>query len=79
MVGRRGADGSPGVAWPPPNGKLLTVGEAARLLNAHPNSVRRWSDMGLLSCYRIGYRGDRRFTRESISRFIGSSEAGYGP
>lgn len=55
------------------NGRMLTVGEAAHLLNAHPNSVRRWSDMGLLPSYRIGCRGDRRFTRQDISRFIGSA------
>jgi len=56
------------------NGKLLTVGEAARLLNAHPNSVRRWSDMGILRSYRIGCRGDRRFSHEDISRFITSPQ-----
>jgi excisionase family DNA binding protein len=52
------------------NGKLLTVSEAARVLSAHPNSVRRWADMGLLPSYRIGRRGDRRFKTEDLHYFL---------
>jgi len=72
MVGRNGGNGHSVESSTLSNGKLLTVGEAARLLNAHPNSVRRWSDMGILRGYRIGCRGDRRFRHEDISRFIAS-------
>ena len=53
-------------------GLLLTVSEVARLLRVHPNSVRRWADMGLLAGYRIGHRGDRRFDSEEIHEFLGS-------
>jgi hypothetical protein len=28
--------------------QILTVSEAAAMLNAHPNSVRRWAEIGLL-------------------------------
>ena len=45
----------------PREGKLLRVSEAARMLKAHPNSVRHWADIGLLPSYRFGLRGDRRF------------------
>jgi excisionase family DNA binding protein len=50
--------------------KLLTVNEVAELLRVHANTVRQWSDQGLLKSYRIGPRGDRRFRQEDISKFI---------
>lgn len=50
----------------------LTARELARLLNVHINTVRRWSDRGLLKAYRIGPRGDRRFSKESIAEFLAS-------
>ena len=52
------------------NGTLWTVSEAAEALGAHPNSVRRWADMGMLPSYRIGMRGDRRFKPQDVSVFL---------
>jgi excisionase family DNA binding protein len=53
------------------NGKsLLTTRELARLLNVHINTVRRWSDEGMLKSYRFGARGDRRFSRDDIALFL---------
>ena len=53
------------------NGKpLLTAREAAQLLYAHINTIRRWSDEGILKSYRIGTRGDRRFSRDDIALFL---------
>jgi excisionase family DNA binding protein len=52
------------------NGQLLTVSEAAGLLSAHPNSVRRWADMGLLNTYRVGLRRDRRFRLKEVVSFL---------
>ncbi|MDP6548922.1 MAG: helix-turn-helix domain-containing protein [Dehalococcoidia bacterium] len=52
------------------NGALLTVTQVAEFLHAHPHSVRRWADSGLLPCYRIGFRPDRRFKPEDIERFL---------
>ena len=37
---------------------VLTVSKAAAMFNAHPNSVRRWADLGLLPRFWIGLRGD---------------------
>ena len=51
-------------------GPMLTVREVARLLNIHSNTVKRWSDRGILKVYRITRRGDRRFRREDISHFL---------
>jgi excisionase family DNA binding protein len=49
---------------------MLTTSEVARLINVHMNTVRRWSNQGVLRTYRIGSRGDRRFQEEDINDFI---------
>ena len=49
---------------------LLTISEAAEFLHVHTNTLRRWSDASLLASYRICSRGDRRFLREDILRFV---------
>ena len=51
-------------------GQLLTVREVARILHIHENTVRRWSDKGMLKAYRIGNRGDRRFVNDDIVFFL---------
>ncbi len=54
---------------------MLTTSEVAYLLNVHINTVRRWSNMGILKAYRLGSRGDRRFRQEDITSFF-SKEGG---
>ena len=49
---------------------MLTASQVARLLNVHINTVRRWSNNGILKAYRIGPRGDRRFQQEDIASFL---------
>jgi excisionase family DNA binding protein len=49
---------------------MLTVREVAQLLHIHSNTVRRWSDRGIIKAYRITHRGDRRFRREDIAHFL---------
>lgn len=49
---------------------MLTVKDVARLLNIHINTVRRWSNQGILKAYRITQRGDRRYRQEDIARFL---------
>jgi excisionase family DNA binding protein len=49
---------------------LLTAAEAAKLLHVHVNTLRRWTDNGMLEAYRIGPRGDRRLRRRSINDFV---------
>lgn len=52
---------------------LLTTGEAAELLNVHVNTVRRWSNKGILETYRIGSRGDRRVRRRDVDKLLRKS------
>jgi len=53
--------------------EMLTVREVARLFHIHPNTLRRWSNDGRIRAYRITGRGDRRFKREEIARFLAES------
>ena len=50
--------------------RMLTVSEVAYLLHVHPNTVRLWSDKGLLKAYRLGCRSDRRFNLKDVNRFL---------
>jgi len=52
---------------------VLKTTEVAKLLNLHVNTVRRWSDNGILKAYRIGSRGDRRFKYEDIVSILKKS------
>jgi len=49
---------------------LLTIGEASRLLHVHQNTLRRWSNQGLVKTYRIGPALHRRFKREDLAVFL---------
>ena len=49
---------------------ILRAGEVASLLGVHTNTVRRWSNTGLLKVYRVGPRGDRRFRRQGVDAFL---------
>ncbi len=57
---------------------LLTGAQAAELLNVHVNTVRRWSDKGILETYRIGPRGDRRLRRRDIDNFLTKKSSAGG-
>ena len=57
---------------------MLTTSEVARILNLHINTIRRWSNQGILKAYRIGSRGDRRFKREDIDEFFSSDGSNQG-
>jgi excisionase family DNA binding protein len=49
---------------------MLTIRDMSSLLGVHANTVRRWSDRGLLKAYRISSRGHRRFRREDVDGFL---------
>ena len=41
----------------------------------HPNTVRAWSDRGVIPFLRLNRRGDRRYRRSDLDRFLGSASA----
>ena len=49
---------------------LLTVGQVARVLRLHPNTVGRWGNKGILKSYCICDRGDRRFNKEDVGQLL---------
>ena len=56
-------------------GSMLTVREVSHLLGIHANTLRRWSNQGKIRALRITERGDRRFKREEIERFIAEMDS----
>ena len=57
---------------------MMTTAEVAQLLHMHTNTVRRWSDKGVVKSYRIGSRGDRRFIQEDIIRLLDKLQKNKG-
>jgi excisionase family DNA binding protein len=52
---------------------MLTVRQVADFLHVSICTVRRWSNKGMLKFYRVGSRGDRRYRREDVLRFLEES------
>lgn len=52
--------------------KFLTIEEAAAFLHVSETSLRRWTNNGKLSCYRVGGRSERRFLMEDLLAFMRS-------
>jgi len=56
-----------------PNSKaMLTVKEAAALIGVHGNTLRRWTDAGLIRSYRLGPGQHRRYRPEDVANLIAS-------
>lgn len=49
---------------------MLTLGEVAQLLHVHTNTLRRWSDEGIIGTHRITNRRDRKFLKEDIINLL---------
>jgi excisionase family DNA binding protein len=50
--------------------QLLTLRDAAEILKCHPNTLRNWDRSGILKAVRLGGRGDRRYKKEEILKFL---------
>ena len=49
---------------------MMTVSEVSKILHVHPNTLRRWSDKGIIKSYCITPRGDRRFMSGDIYQYL---------
>ncbi len=50
--------------------KLLTISEAAALINVHPETLRRWDREGTLVALKVNERGDRRYKESELLDFM---------
>ncbi len=55
---------------------LLTISEAAEMLNIHPETLRRWDRNGTLNSVRVNDRGDRRYELKVILNFLENKKLG---
>lgn len=51
--------------------ELLTIEEVANLLRVSKITLKRWGKSGKLPALRINSRGDRRYRKEDVLRFLG--------
>jgi len=52
---------------------MMTTRQVADFLQVNICSIRRWSGEGILKSYRVGSRGDRRYWRDDVLRFLQDS------
>jgi excisionase family DNA binding protein len=53
--------------------KLLTIGQAAKMLGVTTTTLRVWDKSGELTALRVGTRrggGDRRYRKENIENYL---------
>lgn len=50
--------------------RLLRIKEVAEILGVNPETLRRWDRSGKLKAVIISTRGDRRYKKEDIGKFI---------
>ena len=55
---------------------FLTTKQTSKLLNVHENTVRRWSDSGIIKAYRVGPTDKRRFLKEEVRKLLRESTGG---
>ena len=58
--------------------EILGLSQAAKLLSVHRNTLRNWSNNGMIKAYRLGSRGDRRFVLSELLEFLQSRTAKLG-
>lgn len=50
--------------------RLLKIKEVAEILGVNTETLRRWDRTGKLKAIIISTRGDRRYAKEDIEKFI---------
>lgn len=50
--------------------ELLTINEVAKILDVHPETLRRWDNEGKLKAVRVGERGHRKYKKSEIQALL---------
>lgn len=50
--------------------KLLTIRQAAEVINVHVETLKRWDKSGKLKAIRVNERGDRRYKPEDLEKIL---------
>lgn len=50
--------------------KLISIREAARILQVNPQTLRRWDKAGKLKSVRVGSRNDRKYKPSDIINML---------
>ncbi|MBI4035728.1 MerR family transcriptional regulator [Candidatus Daviesbacteria bacterium] len=53
--------------------RLLKIKEVAEMLSVNPETLRRWDRLGKLKAVIVSTRGDRRYKKEDIEKFLKNS------
>jgi excisionase family DNA binding protein len=61
-----------------PDGDLMRIGEAAKLIGISTMTLRRWADQGKLRSFQIGPSRERRFSREDVASLVRERHADQG-
>lgn len=59
--------------------ELLTIEQAAKILQVNAQTLRRWDSQGILKAVRVGTRrgvGDRRYRKQDIEAYISRHHKG---
>lgn len=56
----------------------LTVSQVAKIAGVSNQTVRRWTDRGLLPCVRFPGSGYRRYRRSEVEAFVAALVKGEG-
>lgn len=54
--------------------KLLTIKQAAEVLNVHAETLRRWDKRGKLKAIIVNERGDRRYDPKDLEAILGNKK-----
>lgn len=50
--------------------KLISITKAAKILEVHPETLRRWDKQGFFQAVRVNKRGDRRYSLDELEKWF---------